>query len=469
MLARGSLMAAAALATLLAGCVRTPMPKLDQHLPAQWRHAAAASRPPVDLHRWWQAFHDPMLDRLVDEALENNLDVAIARQHLRAERALYGSRNAPVAPNLRARTDDPIDPDAESSYFVVGFDATWELGLFGRTKALDRIATSHVLQARTTLREARVSLVAEVVRETIALRSAQSSERSLERVLQARQRQAALTRRRVALRLSDRMDQTQADAAVATARAALAQPRMQADHAAQRLALLLGRSEPDPAWLKPGPQPRLGPTGPVAAPASLLRTRPGIAHAEANVLEAAGELGIARADLYPRIGFGASLLWSTKIATYRRDPGTNAIGTVGPILDIPLFDWGMRVSHEHAQSHRLQAAALAYRKAVLTGAAEVEDALGDLQQQREREQAEAQAVADWKQTVDAQRVRRRLGLSSDLDTVNAQIQHAEAELSLIAARQDRDLAYVALYKALGGAPPLPARDDRVNTARPERK
>ncbi|GAB3034613.1 efflux transporter outer membrane subunit [Oleiagrimonas citrea] len=455
--------------TLLGGCINTPLPKLDHALPAHWRHATAtpAKRPPADLHDWWKTFHDPLINHLVDQALTGNLDVAMARERLLAARALYQTRHAPVLPSLRVRTDDPVDPDASSSYFVIGFDATWELGLFGRAQGISRVAAGHLFAARATLRDARVSLVAEVVREAIALRSAQASERCLQQILRARQRQAALVRRRVQLTLADRSDQARADAAADTARAALAQPRMEIQHAAQRLALLLGKNEPDPAWLHPGAQPRLGPTGPVAAPASLLRTRPGIAQAEANVVEAAGELGIAHADLYPHIGFGASMLWSTNIATYKHDGGTNAIGTLGPIIDIPLFDWGMRISHDHAQSHRLRAAVMAYRKAVLAGVADVENALGDLQQQRQRERADARAADAWRRASGSQRVRRRLGLSSDLDTIDARVAYERARLELVAARQDRDLAYVALYKALGGAPPLPARDDHAATAHPE--
>jgi outer membrane protein TolC len=199
----------------------------------------------------------------------------------------------------------------------------------------------------------------------------------------------------------------------------------------------------------------------------MLRSRPGIAQAEARVIEAAGQLGIARANLYPRIGLGASTLWSTNIVNYRHNKGTNEIGTAGPLISMPLFDWGMRIAHKHAQAHLLKAAVLAYRKAVLTGVTEVETDLGNLQQLRERELASIEACKSWQDADRMQHTRRRLGLASELDGTTVTIAQARAEQDLAAARSDRDIAFIALYKALGGAPPLPARDDNAATAATE--
>ncbi len=448
-----------ALAAGLLGCASVPMPDLSVALPGRWRHREQLpARPPVDLHGWWKAFHDPALSGLVEQALSANLEVAQALERLRAERALYARRQAPNRPSLRIHTDDPIDPDATASYFVVGFDATWELALFGRGEATDRIAAGKLREAAATLREARVSLVAEIVREWIRLRAAQRRTQLLGQTLAARRRQAALVQTRVRLRLDGPEALARARASVAETQDELSGPAADADAAAQRLALLLGRSEPDPAWLKPAPLPQLGAGGPLEAPVNLLRSRPEIARAEAGVVQAAGDLGIARADLYPRIGLGTSLLWSTDVATIRHRSSTNQIGTLGPLIDIPLFDWGMRKAREDARAHQLKAAAMAYREAVLGGVAEVETALGNLQQQRRRENAGVRACRAWETAAGAVRKRRRLGLASDLDAADVDISRARADLNLTAARADRDVAYVALYKALGGAAPPPAGD-----------
>ena len=311
--------------------------------------------------------------------------MAQAVERLRAQRALYAKADAPFLPSLHLRTDDPVDPDAVASYFTVGFDAQWELGLFGRRQAAQRNAQASLDTAQAELRQAQVSLVAEVVRNWIDLRSAQDTVRLLQRIEDAQRRTLDWTRVRTRLKLAPPSALDQARAALARTDADLSLPRQQATAAAQRLALLLGQSEPDPTWL----EQRDTATGRAchrSTPADLLRTRPEIAQAEARVLQAAADLGIARAAMFPDIGIGGSLIWSASTLTHKESE-INAIGSVGPVIDIPLFDWGLRQARAHARSHQLKASVLAYRKAVLEGVAEVETALGNLAQQRRREQA----------------------------------------------------------------------------------
>jgi outer membrane protein TolC len=150
-------------ALLLGGCTGIDMPKLNPPVPAQWRHQADAGAPPADLHGWWRAFHDPALDALVDTALHDNLDVAQAKERLLAARAMARSADVAYRPRLRAKTEDAIDPDASASFFVAGFDATWELNLFGRGTATHRQARGQ-LDGSAVTQQVRVTLVAEVVR-----------------------------------------------------------------------------------------------------------------------------------------------------------------------------------------------------------------------------------------------------------------------------------------------------------------
>jgi outer membrane protein TolC len=232
---------------------------------------------------------------------------------------------------------------------------------------------------------------------------------------------------------------------------------------AQQLAVLVGQNEPDPQWLQPGAQPQLGEWQLTTAPADMLRARPEIQSAEAEVLRAAGELGMSRADIYPHIGLGASLQWSSNIASNYRVHTGEAIFSYGPIIDIPLFDWGQRVANAHAKDHELRAAVLAYRQAVLQGVAEAETAMGDLEQLRGRETASQQAAVAMQTSMTALRKRAELNLGSNLDVQDGLIEGHRAELEVVGAVAARDLAYVALYKALGGAsmpaPALPSSAD----------
>ncbi|MGV8944101.1 efflux transporter outer membrane subunit [Thermomonas sp.] len=438
---------------LLASCVTTPLPDLSVDLPAQWRHAPSDAASPTSApasREWWKAFADPRLDALVDQAIAANLDLGQAQARLRAARVLHAHAGASLRPNLHFRTSEPIDPDASASFLLVGFDSTWELGLFGRSEAIHRLARSDLDTAHADVRLAQVSVTAEVAREWIGLRTAQQRESLLVAIRDARRTHVEKMQLRRKLGLASQQDTSQGEAALAQAEAALAEPRITIQGAAQALAVLLGRSEPDPEWLHMGALPRLGEWHMSAVPADVLRTRPDIARDQAAVLHAAGELGIARADRYPSITIGGSIVWSTS-EVEARPTSSNSIAALGPMIDIPLFDWGMRKAQADAKGDLLQAAALAYRKTVLTAVAEVETALGALEQQRLREQANAQAWQALEQVSRHSRQRRQLGLASAVDIAAADIERDQAALQLLDARGARALEYIALGKSLGGA------------------
>ena len=136
----------------------------------------------------------------------------------------------------------------------------------------------------------------------------------------------------------------------------------------------------------------------------------------------------------------------------------NAIDSFGPELSIPLFDWGIRLAAQHARDHQLKASVLAYRQAVLQGVSEVETALGSVRQQRLREQHSLHAWQASQRVDQAVQTRAELQLASPLERTESELGVDQAALDLADARAAHDLAYVALFKALGGAP-LPAAGD----------
>ncbi len=435
----------------LGGCASVPVPKTHVALPAHWAHALdAAKRPAPDYRDWWHAFHAPGLNHLIDQALASNLDVGAARERLRAARAIYARRSAPFLPSLRIKTDDPIDPDASASYFIIGFDARWELGLFGRARATAQAERGHLMEAQTHLRQARVSLVAEVARDWVNLHAALQRARILEHIVRAQQHRLSLLHVRLKLGLASSADTGPLQAHVADTRVQEIQAHHAAQAAAQQLALLLGQAEPDPAWLQTAPLPALGTAAPVAIPADLLRSRPGIALAESRVIRDAGELGLARADMYPSVGLGGSIVASTDLASYHKD-STSAIGSFGPLIDIPLFDWGLRKSRAESKRHLLKAAVMDYRKAVLQGAADVETALDALKSTRQQETARRTAWLALEHAASHAAKRQRLGLDSPMQRIQSITVRDQAHIRLIEAREHHAIAYVALYKALGGA------------------
>ena len=439
----------------LAGCATAPLPALAPPAPAQWRHALPVGPPPTDLHGWWREFHDPQLDALVDRALVDNLSVARAVERLRAARTLWLHADNHYRPQLAARTDNAVDYSAGTSYLVGGFDASWEFGFFGRSAASGRVARGELESTAAELEEVRVTLVGDIVADWLTLGAAHERSAVLAQIRDQRQLRLEALRTRERLGLATSLQIAEAESAMARSGVALLDVQQEVDAHAQQLALLLGRSEPEAPWLLSGQLPHLDDWSLRETPADLLRTRPEIRRAEAAVVRAAGEAGLARAELLPSVGISGTLQWATDLGHTSPRHGTQ-ISAIGPVVDIPLFDWGSRLARSRADTFQLQASVLAYREAVLEGVAETETALGNLQRRHEQEMLEAGALsaAERASAIVARRV--ELKLASPIDEQLAAIGRHQAQLEFLNARAARGIAYVALFKALGGAPRPPA-------------
>lgn len=453
----------AGLTALLGACVSVTVPKLPNgDLPAHWHNAPVLGAPP-DLIGWWKQFHDEQLNSLVTQAVHDNPGVGAAAWKLRAARALEAASSASRKPQVGFGTTEQPNPENTASYFQAGFDASWELGLFGRSDANAHLADANTRAAAAELQSARVSLVAEVAREYLQLRAAQREQALLANAAQAAHRITQLTEVREHEQLAASNDVEQARAAAATADARLAEAGAAVAAHAQALALLVGQSEPDTRWQAAGALPVPADGDIATVPADLLRTRPEIRVAQAQVLKAAGELGIAKADLYPRLALGSSLSFAALVKGQTHLGDVNDTFAIGPIIDIPLFDWGRRRAVRDARDDQLQAALLAYRQAVLQGAADVETSLAALHASGLRLHAADAAAAATARSAQLGEHLRELGEADAIQTNQAATAQIDADLARDQARLARGLAYVALYKALGGAP-LPADDANATTA-----
>lgn len=458
MIARGKFLLAVTACALLAACaVNTPLPDLHADMPAHWRNASADSAklgPAPDLDSWWRAFDDAQLDTLIQRALQQNLALRQATLRLRGARALQHRSGTQFMPQVNFHTFSEPDPAATTSYYEIGFDAQWELGFFGRGRGNARVAAADLQSAETNVTAARVSLIAEVARSYVDLRAAQARAALFERIVQLREQNLALAKVRLRLRLAAQDDVDKCANELAQARADATEPAAAIAQALQALDVLLAEPQPDSTLAVPGPQPALGDVRFAQTPADLLRTRPEIRQAELDVLRAAGELGIARADLWPKLGLGGTLISSTRVVGDIDRPN-KAIPSAGPIIDIPLLDWGARHDVANARDAGLQAAVLGYHQAVLEGVAEAESALAQWQRDRTRAaSAHAQLeLADNAQT--RTQTLLRIGLADQADRAQAGIAQAQARLQASIAQRDAAVAFIAVYKSLGGTlPPL---------------
>ena len=438
--------------SLLAGCAAPIEVRLDSAAPAQWQQEIAQKTSNSELAQWWRGWNDPALNTLVDEALAQNLDVAQAVLRLRQQRLLADTAGSAFLPVVGAGARTLQDIAAVDTYFHASIDVSWDLGLFGDAEAARRSGSASVLDAAAQLHAARVALVADVVHRYLDIRLAQVQRNLAQQQLQQAQRQLQLLEIRRDQHLTDTQTLEQQQLQLRTQEAQLALLNESQKRSAHALAALLGRDRPEAQWLQPKADAALPTLQAIEVlPADLLRKRPDIQSAEAAVEQAAAEVGVARAALYPRLMLTGSLLYSYNLTRNHRST-SDSIPMVGPQIDIPLFDWSRRRAVADGKELALQSSIKAYRQAVLNGIAEAEGSLAAVAAQQQRQQSLLAAQQIQQSRDKAQAVRQQLGLSSEL----AGAENARASLQLqsemATAKAAEALAYVALYKAVGAAP-----------------
>jgi outer membrane protein TolC len=381
-------------AASLCACSAVPLPDLTvENLPTHWRNGIAA-RQDTPIAAWWMALDDPVLDHTVELALKQNLDQSQAGEKLQAaraiERATLANQSARIGfsagpDNLARPLPEAVGTESsaanESAFrttgaYLVGFDLNWELPLFGLGVGQRRIARAGIDSAIAERNGAQISITAEVVRVYGSLRAADEKLRVFD---------AALTRMHALDALITQAEQAglatapQRDAAIDAlnkAEAARAAVKVQRESALQRLAVLCGQPQPLPMWTALAGQAwhfRHAQSALPALPARLIRSRPDVRQAEAGVLKAAGEIDVARADLYPKLSIEGALLAAGNLAGAARAAQT--ITLLAPTIRIPLLDWGLARDVVNAREAKLREAILAYRSAVLLAIEETETAL----------------------------------------------------------------------------------------------
>jgi len=316
------------------------------------------------------------------------------------------------------------------------------------------VAAADLQVAAADVAAARATLIAEVARTYLDLRAAQTRAGLLEDVLATRRQNRELGDVRLRLNLATPADVDRLDAELAQATSEAAEPAQAIAQTEAALSVLLAESAPDDEVRAPREPPLLNNVTFAQTPADLLRTRPEIRKAELDVLRAAGELGIARADLWPKLGLGGFLTSSTRMVGDVDRPN-KAIGGVGPIIQIPIFDWGMRRDVVNAREAGLQIAVLAYKQAVLEGVAEAESALAQWQRAQAQLAAAGTSVLAAARGSERTRKLQGMGLADNADTAAARIGSAQAQLNFAQAQREAGVAFIAVYKSLGGQlPPL---------------
>ena len=474
------LMLGAAIATT-AGCTVGPDYQRPELALSVSFHAAPAA-PPADLSRWWKAFGDPELTRVVERAQAQSLDLAQARARVLQSRAAARVAGAALAPTISASGSaqdvsqsllSPIGslarnlPGFERDYgeYRLGASARWEIGLFGGLRRGREAARSDALSAADLADSVRLSVAAEAADAYLRARAYQA------RLQTARRQEAvnldvlSLVQRRAREGVASEREQHQAQAELEAVRASI--PPLATGLAAERnrLDVLMG-AEPGSRQADLDSMGEI-PTAPAMAgadgPAGLLRRRPDVAAAEQRLIAANARVGEALADYYPKLSI-SGLLGVDSLDSGRLFVADAVAHQVGAGLRWRLFDFG-RVDAEVAGARGREAEALAaWRAAVLLAAEEVEDAFTDLAQQQARAEALGREVRELTIARGQAEQAYRTGVVSLIEVRDADRQLLAAADALAQARAGAALAAVACYRALGGGWTAPGGGAQVAAA-----
>ena len=440
------------LVCVFSGCVGPNKPNLQQKLPVNWETSLPKEGLSISLNSWWKIFNAPELDILVNDALNKNLDIAQANQLLLKARKLNSISKSLYLPNFSVGVKPVQDAAARENYLHASVDMIWEVSLYGESANQQQAGNSIVLSAEAHEQGVRIAIIAKVVESYLRYIYANQQADQLMRQLavESRLQQLIVTRKKAHVAVDE--EEIKSKLRETRLRDSLLDLQQVREQSSRTLALLTGETLAQINQQLYKKNISIQKFRIEQLPADLLRTRPDIRQAEADVLQAAADVGLARAALYPRLTLSGSLLYSYNLTdNYHNTNGKNTLG-FGPIVDIPLWDWGQRRAVKEAKEYELQAALFGYRKAVLESISETEDALSSLAYQDKHIQSLNKAIDQQNHLKQMQSTLNKLGLSSEYDGLNAQVEMFSIESEITEAQFKKAMILIILSKALGGAP-----------------
>lgn len=477
------------MAALLVGCAVGPdFQEPHTQAPADWtswrsgslalgEHVdASESAPPA---QWWQAFDDTVLDELqrrvahaspdLEAAALHFAQARIQRQMVAAQRGpeldavaqLSRERSSEYAPSIRildALAQGNRDAVAQMlgqpyTFYQAGFDASWELDLWGRVARSVEAAEADVKAAGALLEGARLSIASEVARNYIELRAVQQQLELNKEAARLLQEGLNLAQAQARGGTASELQAVRWRAALSDARANIPVLLQQEGEAMNRIGLLLGAQPGSLNHLLAAPAQfhanRQLPDYKLGLPSELARRRPDIRAALARLHSATAGIGIAQANLYPSVRLGASFGYASYQQGKFGEWGART-WSIGPSIDLPLFDHGRRVSLVKLRTLQQQEAAVAYQQTVLKAWTEVDDALNSYAAAQARDAHLDEKLQGRDQAYQWTLARYRSGLAAYLDVLDAQLNQLQVRRESVDAEEKTRQAYVAVYKAIGG-------------------
>jgi NodT family efflux transporter outer membrane factor (OMF) lipoprotein len=481
---------------LLGGCTVGPdFLKPSNWSPSSWfgfgseetakSAAEPASQPvaePIE-PEWWTSFGDAELSALEKRVADANLDVRVATVRLAESRAQRQITSAAEFPSINGDASYQRERPSANGIFGLlggsggstsggtaaggvpaagtplkafdlyqyGFDASWEIDLWGRVRRSVEAADASIEASAEARRDTLLSVLAEVARDYIQLRGTQRQLAISRENLVTAQEALALTRQRADAGLVSKLDVANAAAQVATTSAAIPALEQAQAQTINQLGFLLGETPRalTAELVTEKPVPPVPPRVPIGLPAELARRRPDIQAAEARLHAATAEIGVAVASFYPSISLNGNFDLQ---ATHFADLGNWASRTYGfgPSITLPIFEGGRLTGNLALTNAQQQEAAIVYQRTVLNAWQEVDNALTAYTAEQHRQDELRRAVAQSRQALALARDQYQRGITDFLQVLTAEQQLLAAEQQTATSTTTISTNLVALYKALGG-------------------
>ena len=408
---------------------------------------------------WWKQFDDPTLDALIQRAAANNLDLRIAVARLHEARALLSGAKSDRFPTIdtgasytRSRGQQPgfSDQRSTTTTYQAGFDASWELDLFGGVRRSVEASGADLGAREAALHDVQVSLLAEVARNYFELRGSQLRLDIAKRDIDNQHQTVHLTEVRQRVGTGAEQDVASAKARLAAVQAQLPVLQTQASASEYRLAVLLGER---PGELDIDVSPKsftpIATTLPIGEAGDVLSRRPDVQMAEREYAAATARIGVAKADFFPHISLGGFLGFLSGRSNDFGSPSTRA-WTLAPSISWAGLNVQRVRANLHASEARADAAQANYQRTVLEAIEDIDNAVTGFNQQRVRVDHLIEQATQSKRAADLARVRYQEGATGFLELLDAERTQLAAEDDLAQGEAAINTRAVALYKSLGG-------------------
>ncbi|HTD86968.1 MAG TPA: efflux transporter outer membrane subunit [Candidatus Binatia bacterium] len=428
------------------------------------RSFARANQPSLSTNaptvRWWRSFGDDTLNQLIDTAVATNTDLRIATANLREARALHRLANFDFAPTVTAnagyenRRNSAIvsrpGADRHLEIYDVGFDAIWELDLFGGVRRSTEAARAQAQSAEAARRDVLISVIAEVVRNYFELRGTQNQLEVARRNATNQTETVQITQARLEGGRGTQFDVARARAQLNATLAIIPPLETQIARSIHRLSVLSGRQ---PGALletlnQPAPLPNAPELVGIGDPTELLRRRPDVRIAERDLATATARIGVATADLFPRVTFIGRVGFQAQTFSGLTQNGGDT-WSFGPRITWAALDIGRVHARIKAAGARADAQLANYERTVLGALEETENALVEWGREQARRDYLRESALASEEAAALARQRYEVGAADFLNVLDAERVLLEGQNQLAASQTRAATALVAVYKALG--------------------